>query len=305
MNITRAPLLWIVLVALTVAAAWPAPAVARSAATHEAVPATLAACSWDRPGVDPYMGDVVGAVDRYQDIAVDVRARLKARMARRDYDDVVSIRRDSIAGRAHARYGSAIRDMHFGDNRLCRSVSRSAWSAQMQERGLVYCDSGQCILVPTICRNVSRIARAEVAHEHAEGETPDLVALPVAEIEPAIAAIPIDPVPDAFTPTADVTIGSSTDGDSFAALSGGGFGGASGGGVGSVAATVGGSAHAVAAIAANSEQGSGFGQVSSTPSSPDVAAAVTPVPEPETWGLMLIGLLALGAGRRRSGRRAR
>ena len=44
----------------------------------------------------------------------------------------------------------------------------------MQERGLVYCDSGNCILVPTVCRNVSRITRAEVSPEHAEApEAPD------------------------------------------------------------------------------------------------------------------------------------
>ena len=299
MNTTRASLLWIFLIAPIVAAALPTSAVARSAATHDPVPATLAACSWDRPGVDPFMGDVVAAVDRYQDIAVDVRARLKARMARRDYDDVVSIRRDSIAGRAHARYGSAIRDMHFGDHRLCRSVSRAAWSAQMQERGLVYCDSGQCVLVPTICRNVSRIARAEVAHEHAEGDAQDLAALPVAVLERAVAAIPLDAVPDGFAPTADPAIGSSPDSDAIGGLYGSGFGGASGGGIGSFAAGVGGVGHALAAIAANSGQGSDFDQVLSTPSNPDVTAAVTQVPETETWGLMLAGLFALGARRRR------
>src|SRR5438105_1689564 len=71
---------------------------------------TLDACSWDRPGINPFMGDVVAAVDRYGDIPADVRARLKARMAKRQYDDLVSIRRDSIDGRAGEHYGSTIRD---------------------------------------------------------------------------------------------------------------------------------------------------------------------------------------------------
>ncbi len=44
--------------------------------------ATLPQCSWDRPGVNPFMGDVVAAVDRYQDIPAPVRAKLKARMQR-------------------------------------------------------------------------------------------------------------------------------------------------------------------------------------------------------------------------------
>jgi len=45
----------------------------------------------------------------------------------------------------------------------------------MQERGLVYCDSGQCILVPTVCRNVSRITRAGVSPDHAEAPAPGIV----------------------------------------------------------------------------------------------------------------------------------
>ena len=74
-------------------------------------------------------------------------------MDRRDYDDLVVIRRDSITG--NADYRPTIRDMHFGTRAVCRSVTRTSWTASMQERGLVYCDSGNCILVPTVCRNVS------------------------------------------------------------------------------------------------------------------------------------------------------
>ena len=114
-------------------------------------------CSWDQPGHNPFTGDVVAAVDRYQDIPADVRARLKARMEQRQYDEIVSIRRDSIEGRGI--YDPTISQMHFGADQVCRSVTRSKWTPQMQERGLVYCDSGQCLLVPTVCRNVSRITR--------------------------------------------------------------------------------------------------------------------------------------------------
>ena len=100
---------------------------------------------------------MVAAVDRYTDIPASVRDRLKARMASRAYDEVVSIRRDAIVGRAH--YGAAIKDMHFAGGRVCTRVDRAAWAADAQERGLVYCESGECILVPTVCRNVSRIER--------------------------------------------------------------------------------------------------------------------------------------------------
>lgn len=129
--------------------------------------ATSERCDWNRPGHRPFMGDVVGAVDRYTDIPTDVRTRLKARMAERQYDEIVSIRRDSIVGKAD--YSPTIRDMHFGPGRVCKQVSRAKWTAAMQERGLVYCEDRHCILVPTVCRNVSRIARTGVGNESAGG----------------------------------------------------------------------------------------------------------------------------------------
>jgi len=107
------------------------------------------------------MGDVVTAVDRYQDIPLAVRERLKQRMRERRYDEIVSIRRDGVTGRAD--YSSEITDMHFGEGSVCKTVSRKQWATQAEERGLVYCEGQQCILVPTVCRNVSRIKRKQSA----------------------------------------------------------------------------------------------------------------------------------------------
>ena len=87
------------------------------------------------------------------------RAKLKARMKARSYDDIALIERDRIQGQA--AYAPEIRDMHFGPGAVCRTVTRSKWTATTQERGLVYCEDGQCILVPTVCRNVSRIRRLD------------------------------------------------------------------------------------------------------------------------------------------------
>jgi hypothetical protein len=114
-------------------------------------------CRWDRPGADPFMGEVPAAVDRYADIPADVRATLRDRMARHAYDDIVVIRRDSIGGTY--RYDSAIRDMHFGQGRVCSTVTRGRWLDDTHERGLVYCEAGHCVMVPTVCRNVSRVTR--------------------------------------------------------------------------------------------------------------------------------------------------
>ena len=121
----------------------------------------LSACSWDKPGHDPYMGDLVASIDDYADLPADVRARLKARVAQRDYDDIATIRRDAIEGQR--AYEPEIRDMHFGTRQMCASVSRTAWPAEHQERGLVYCDGDTCLIVPTVCRNLSRVTRRSLA----------------------------------------------------------------------------------------------------------------------------------------------
>lgn len=133
-------------------ASLPAPAYSASRA------AVLENCNWNRPGVDPFMGDVVAAVDRYTEIAPAVREELKQRMRDRQYDEIVVISRDAITGKE--RYDARISQMHFGQGRVCKNVTRAGWSDTMRERGLVYCVKGECILVPTICRNVSRIALA-------------------------------------------------------------------------------------------------------------------------------------------------
>ena len=141
-------------------------------------------CNWDRPGHSPFMGDVVAAIDRYSDIPTAVRVRLKQRMQARQYDEMVVIRRDSIVGRE--AYEPTIRDMHFGLDRVCHQVSRTGWTPQMHERGLVYCEQGHCILIPTVCRNVSRIVRGPSALAGAPGgETPlDVEAQPPASAGP-------------------------------------------------------------------------------------------------------------------------
>lgn len=119
--------------------------------------ATLPVCSWDSPGANAFKGDTVAAVDRYVDIPAPVRAALKQRMAARQFDEVAAIRRDNIEGR-HVYTG--LRDMHFGRGQVCRTVTRDKWPADAVERGLVYCESDHCLIVPTVCRNVSRVTRA-------------------------------------------------------------------------------------------------------------------------------------------------
>ena len=261
-------------------------------------------CNWNRPGVDPFMGDVVAAVDRYADIAPPVREQLKARMRARQYDEIVVISRDAIRGKGN--YNARISDMHFGPGRVCRNVTRSGWSEQMQERGLVYCVQGQCILVPTICRNVSRITQAPpAAGGAAPGGSAPVAAAPAA---PEAAGVPLIDNPDAlrggsFTggamppevasiPFLPFDYVRTASGISPPAGMGGG-GGAGGGGGGGLPPDRGSSIIVPPTVI--------------LPTLPPTVPTVLPaVPEPQTWAMLLAGLalMAFGARKRRSGRHA-
>jgi hypothetical protein len=292
---------WVITMLLSSIAALPLTTVA---ATPTQAPPTLTLdrCSWDHPGVNPFMGDVVAAVDRYRDIPPEVRERLKDRMAKREYDDLVEIRRDSMVGRGGYDYGSTIADMHFGTHQVCRSVTRSSWTPQMQERGLVYCESGHCILVPTVCRNVSRVTRRGVGPQTAENA-------PLLGNEPAVApALPLmAEAPEALPPidwdgptgAGPLEAGPIGHADGVPALGSPGWAGSPGSGWYGLPVIVPG----------NLGGGSGGPTVSTvkppfgpdgTPLPPPAPPITTPVPEPQTWALMLAGLGAGALIRRRA-----
>jgi hypothetical protein len=113
-------------------------------------------CSWAQPGANPYRGDPVAALGHFR-MPEPTRRKLRALMATHRYTDVVRITRDDIRGE-HG-YGD-LRDMHSGGGQRCQGeVDRSAWDPRREERGLVYCADDSCVIVPTICNNVSLVTR--------------------------------------------------------------------------------------------------------------------------------------------------
>ena len=258
---------------------------------------TLPDCSWDRPGVNPFMGDVVAAVDRYQDIPAVTRDKLKARMKARSYDDIALIERDTIKGQG--TYAPEIRDMHFGPGAVCKTVTRAKWTAKTQERGLVYCEDGQCILVPTVCRNVSRIRRLEarpaavapssaanVASSAREGEN----ATPL-EFEAPGAGPMAASSSDTF---AGQSGGASLGGSGTPAASGGSFAGLGGSSSAPVASSGGG----LPGLASLGMPSLPPGTVRTAESNPGITPSV---PEPDTWAMIVGGLLLIGYRVRRRG----
>ncbi|MBV8035470.1 MHFG family PEP-CTERM protein [Roseateles sp.] len=241
---------------------------------------TLPQCSWDRPGVNPFMGDVVAAVDRYQDIPAATREKLKARMKARSYDDIALIERDAIKGQAD--YAPEIRDMHFGPGAVCRTVTRSKWTAQTQERGLVYCEDGQCILVPTVCRNVSRIRRLDkpaatgasnVASSTREGEEVPL------EFEAPAAGPMAGPAAQSFATASGVPALSDAPATGGFILPGGPAPSVGGGGRGPGLVDLGIPALPPGRVTPTDSTGPGEG--------------VPAVPEPGTWAMIALGLLVV------------
>jgi hypothetical protein len=116
-------------------------------------------CEWNAPGRDPYQGSNIEAIERYRgQIPEHARAELIAKMEARQYDETAVITRDFIGG---GRFEPQIEFMHFGMGKVCKTVDRSAWLITDQEYGLVYCSGEHCVIVPTVCRNVSIVRRAK------------------------------------------------------------------------------------------------------------------------------------------------
>lgn len=126
-------------------------------AAATAVALAQSTCSWDRPGVDPYRGTPEAALAHYRDIPAADRKVLAQRIAAGAADDRVKIGRDAIEGQYS--YEPKITDMHFGAGRMCRTVTRTKWKPAHVESAAVYCVNDQCIVVPEVCGNVSRIRR--------------------------------------------------------------------------------------------------------------------------------------------------
>jgi len=117
-------------------------------------------CDWNSPGNNPFMGELPAAVSKYTEIPSEDREKIIKAMQTRKYDDIVLISRTAIVGSFN--YNPWITNMHFGNGDVCKKVDRSKWKDSHFERALTYCSGNYCVVVPTVCRNVSIITRKPI-----------------------------------------------------------------------------------------------------------------------------------------------
>jgi hypothetical protein len=141
------------------------------------------ACDWSNPGADPYTGGVAAAVARYgfPDAA---QQEIVRKWRRIEMDGVVVITKDGAQPLSRRFVASDLRDMHYGRDKLCvGEVKRDGWPDGHVELASVYCAGQHCIAIPTVCRNVSRIAWAPAPLPEApfrvwDGEPPKAMPFP-------------------------------------------------------------------------------------------------------------------------------
>lgn len=129
-------------------------------------------CEWSLPtGTAAYMQELSVAVNSYVEIPADARALLVAAINKRQWIAQVEIRRSGIKSLTfgdQAEY-SDLREMHFGDGSVCRSLTMGTWPESHAENALIYeavspsTGKPYTVAIPSICRNVSRITRTAPA----------------------------------------------------------------------------------------------------------------------------------------------
>ena len=120
--------------------------------------ANLATCEW-HPGSNRSTVDPVVAVARLE-MPEATRAVLVEKMKSHSFDDVVRITWAGIESVSGANsYDGAISNMNFGTGRICKAVTRNAWSIKHVENAIVYIVGDQAFGFAAVCGNLFRLTR--------------------------------------------------------------------------------------------------------------------------------------------------
>lgn len=123
--------------------------------------------SWAKPGENPFRGSVWTAVMSYKHIPYADRVRLALRVQYDKPDDVAIIRKSGIEAMRDWSYAGGINDMHFGRNRVHKTVDMSAWPDDHTEAANVWCSGVWCIGAPIVCNNIFWTTRDQIPQQSA------------------------------------------------------------------------------------------------------------------------------------------
>jgi len=116
-------------------------------------------CSWNEPGAAPYRGGqqtIVRALSNYY-FEEDVIRQLVSKINRVDNDGIVTITKRGLISSTGEVFD--LRDMHFGNRKkpCIGAVKRYAWKEDHKEEALIYCVGKDCVAIPIVCGNITRI----------------------------------------------------------------------------------------------------------------------------------------------------
>lgn len=112
-------------------------------------------CAWQPGSQIRFQGELAPLLDRYQDLTPPLRARLRQRLNALNYDDIVTIRRDSITGTR--LYAAQIQGWSGALEAGCSAPSRAHWPDTERQLALVFCEGGQCLMLSVEGRQLARI----------------------------------------------------------------------------------------------------------------------------------------------------
>ncbi|MCV2369242.1 MHFG family PEP-CTERM protein [Roseateles oligotrophus] len=125
--------------------------------------ATTGTCDWHPSSQAAFEGPLAPLVERFQDIPIELRERLKRRIEEHQFDEVVAIQRDAIIGKQH--YGDLISGLQAGVGSSCSQPSREQWSESTRELALSYCEGGYCVLITINGHHFARMSRSGLAND--------------------------------------------------------------------------------------------------------------------------------------------
>jgi hypothetical protein len=121
-----------------------------------AASAQAATCPWPDPGANPYTGTPAAAIQRLADIPAQYQAELIENVSM-GAGIQVRVTRDAILSTDGAVRYTNLRDMNFGDGRVCvGAVDRAMWPDGHIELATLYRSNGHVVLHFRRCNNVAR-----------------------------------------------------------------------------------------------------------------------------------------------------